>query len=422
MKWIQSTEQKQWEIIEQKECDNAEELRLGEPIGKPLYGFGCCISELGVEAIRELPKDAQDEIFDELFTAEGCGFSFCRLPIAANDFAKSWYSYNECEGDYAMEHFSIERDRKYILPAVVEAMKRSPTLRFFASPWSPPTWMKHPPVYNYGRLIQTPENLKAYALYFKKYLEAYRQEGVRVEQIHVQNEIHADQKFPSCLWSGEELADFIVNYLAPVIGKDAEIWFGTINGPEQTTKTRHRQFLSRAMQVEGFADAISGASYQWAGKFGITQAAEDYPALNTINSEMECGDGTNTWEYAMYSYEMMHHYFKYGARACVYWNMALPADSISTWGWKQNSLVTVKDGSYVYNPEFYLIKHFSHFVHEGAVMLSTKGGLSSSATAFQNPDGSRVAVIMNPFDFEKAVMLEGKSYMLAPRSFNTLLL
>lgn len=422
MKWIQSTESNQWRECTPTPRTSGEVLHVGEAPGRPLYGFGCCISEICAEAIRTLSQKQQDEIFDELFGEGGCGFSFCRLSVGANDFAKSWYSYNECEGDYAMEHFSISRDEKYILPAIRDAQKRSPRLRFFASPWSPPTWMKYPAVYNYGRLVQTKENLDAYALYFKRYLDAYRAEGVNITQLHVQNEIHADQKFPSCLWSGEELANFIVHHLAPMLDGQTEIWFGTVNGPEKDTETRHRQFLARAMQVEGFAEAINGASYQWAGKFGITQAAEDYPTLNTINSEMECGDGENTWEYAMYAYEMMHHYFKNGARACVYWNMALPADSISTWGWKQNSLISVRDGGYVFTPEFWLIKHFAHFVKEGAVMLRTHGAHSSCTTVFQNPDGSRVAVVMNPFEFEKTLTVEGKSYPLAPRSFSTILL
>lgn len=422
MKWMVSTEDCRWREVETTAASGGEVLSIGDAIGKPLYGFGCCISELGAKAIGTLPTKKQDEVYDLLFSDADCGFRFARLSIGANDFAESWYSYNECEGDYGMEHFSIDRDRKYILPAVREAQKRSPDLRFFASPWSPPTWMKYPAVYNYGRFVESEENLRAYALYFKKYLEAYRAEGINVTQIHVQNEIHADQKFPSCVWSGEALANFIVNYLSPAIGDAAQIWFGTVNGPEKNTETRHRQYLGRAMQVKGFREAIGGVSYQWAGKFGITQAAEDYPELDTINSEMECGDGTNTWEYAMYAYEMMHHYFKYGARACVYWNMALPADSISTWGWKQNSLVAVRDGEYVLTPEFYLIRHFARFVKEGAVMLSTKGGMSTCSTVFRNPDGTRVAVVMNPFDFEKVLEIEGKGYALPPRSFNTIVL
>jgi glucosylceramidase len=421
-KWIVSTENNQWYESEAVSSNDGEALVIGEAVGKPLYGFGCCISELGVKAIFSLPKEKQNDIFDLLFGEENCGFNFCRLPIGANDFAEGWYSYNEHEGDYEMAHFSIDRDKKYIIPAIREVQKRSAKLRFFASPWSPPTWMKYPAVYNYGKFIEEEKNQQAYALYFKKYLEAYFTEGINVTQVHVQNEIHANQKFPSCVWSGEALANFIVKYLYPEIGDMTEIWFGTINGPEKDTETRHRQFLSRAMQVEGFGEAISGASYQWAGKFGITQAQEDYPELNTINSEMECGNGSNTWEYAMYSYEMMHHYFKHGARACVYWNMALPKDSFSTWGWKQNSLISVDNGEYVLTPEFYLIRHFAQYVKEGAVMLSTKGEMSSNSTVFRNPDGSRVGIFLNPFPFEKILTVEGKNYILPPRSFHTILL
>ena len=421
-KWIASTENEPWkEVCSSTECEG-EKLELGERIGKPLFGFGCCISEICVEAVERLPSELQNEIFDGLFGKDGCSFSFCRLPIGANDFAESWYSYNEHEGDYDMEHFSAERDRKYIIPAIKKAQQRSENLRFFASPWSPPTWMKYPAVYNYGRIVENEKNLRAYALYFKKYLQAYRDENIDIRQIHVQNEIHANQKFPSCLWSGESLARFIVDYLKPAIGDDAEIWFGTVNGPEKDIETRHRNYLLRAMQLDGFCEAIGGVSYQWAGKFGITQAKEDAPELDTINSEIECGDGENTWEYAMYTAEMMHHYFKFGARACVYWNMALPEASMSTWGWKQNSLVRIENGTYRFTPDFYVIKHFSHFVKEGAVMLSTKGHMSSNVTVFENPDGSRVAIAVNPFDFEKVLCIEGENYALSPRSFNTIVL
>ena len=424
MKWISTTEKKRWYENTCLSDKTGDILTIGEPIGKPLYGFGCCISEICIQAIRGLDSKKQVEIFKELFSEDGCGFEFCRLPIGANDFAESWYSYNECEGDYNMENFSVERDYKYIIPAVKQAMAYSPNLRFFSSPWSPPTWMKFPKVYNYGRLVLTEENQRAYALYFKKYLEAYKKEGIRIEQIHVQNEFHSDQKFPSCVFDGDSLEQFITNYLYPSVGNDVEIWYGTVNGPEtdkyRLYTTRHHQFLAKAMENKRFRDAISGASYQWAGKFGITQAAEDYPELNTLNGEMECCDGQNSWQQALYAYEMMHHYFKYGARACVYWNMALGKGSISTWGWKQNSLICVDGENYEFMPDFYIIKHFAHFVKNGAVMLNTQGRASSCATVFKNLDGNRVAIVVNPYDFEKILTVEDNNYVLPPRSFNTI--
>ena len=122
------------------------------------------------------------------------------------------------------------------------------------------------------------------------------------------------------------------------------------------------------------------------------------------------------------SYHLMRHYFFNGARANVYRNMALENEGLSTRGWRQNSLLSVKDGEVARNPEFYLLLHFAHYVKKGAVMLATQGEMSSNTAVFRNPDGSRAAVILNPYPFSKTVTLEGKHLCLKARSFNTVLL
>ena len=424
MGWISSTENNKWFEENNYSDKKGIEIVIGEEKGKPLYGFGACLSELGVKAISELPQEIKKLVYDDFFGEDACGFSFCRLSIGANDFGESWYSYNETENDYEMRNFTIERDKKYIIPAIKEAQKRSKQLSFFASPWSPPTWMKFPKVYNHGRFVMNPDNLKAYALYFRKYLEAYEQEGIKISQIHVQNEIFADQKFPSCVWDGADLVTFISEYLLDEIGDKTEVWYGTINGPEEShlLTSRHNQFLNLLMQNEKCLKYVKGASYQWAGKFGILQAEEDYPELNTINSEWECGDGQNTWTYAMYGFEMFRHYFSHGARACVYWNIALDERGMSTWGWPQNSLINIIGDKVVYNPDYYMVKHYSYFVKKGAVMLNTKSSFNTNVAVFRNPDGKKIAVIMNPFEEDKIVTIEGKNYILKPRSFNSIVL
>jgi len=422
MQHVYSTETEKWITSTDATIQQGTELTIGDVIGKPLFGWGCCISEICVKAINSLSKEQQTEIYDALFGADGCGFEYCRLSIGANDFAESWYSYNETEGDYAMDNFSIDRDRKYIIPAVREAQKRSPNLTFFASPWSPPTWMKFPKVYNYGRLIQTEENLKAYALYFKKFLEAYKAENVNISAVCPQNEFFADQKFPSCLYTPKELESFL-SYLVDEVGDMADVYYGTCNGPDPYSEYGlHSEYLGYLMQNPKLREKVKGGAFQWNGKFAIMQAKEDYPDLDFIQSECQCGDGENTWDFAMYICHLLHHYTVYGARANVYWNMALENDGVSTWGWRQNSLVSVKDGSFTYNPEFYLLKHFSHFVKKGSVLLSVKGEMSSNTTAFKTPDGNIVAVILNPYEFEKTVTIKGKSFVLKPCSFNTIVL
>ena len=174
------------------------------------------------------------------------------------------------------------------------------------------------------------------------------------------------------------------------------------------------------MQNPVIRDSIKGVSYQWAGKMGILNCEEDYPQLDTVNSEWECGEGKNTWDYAMYGFETWRHYFAHGSRACVYWNIALDSRNQSTWGWGQNSLMTIDGDDITYNPDYYMVKHFANKVKQGAVMLKTEGGMSTNSCVFRNSDGSRVAVIMNPFEFEKTLTIENNNYILKPKSVNTI--
>lgn len=77
-----------------------------------------------------------------------------------------------------------------------------------------------------------------------------------------------------------------------------------------------------------------------------------------------------------------------------YWNMSLFDGEVSTWGWQQNSLISVdyETGSYKYNYEYYEMKHASHFIKPGAVYLGTSGS-HDQVLAFQNPDKSIVLLI-----------------------------
>jgi glucosylceramidase len=235
IQWVSTTKEAYWnqqEVVQT--AAGPANLSLTNQTGRIIEGFGGCFNELGFTALENLPEEERSKVYDELFSPDGaCKFTICRLPIGASDYALEWYSHNEVDNDFTMEYFNIDRDRKYLIPYIKEALKRNPDMKLFASPWSPPTWMKFPKAYNYGKLRWEKEILEAYALYFVKFIEAYEQEGIKIHQIHVQNEVVADQKFPSCVWSGEELQEFIRDYLGPAFEKhniETEIWLGTING------------------------------------------------------------------------------------------------------------------------------------------------------------------------------------------------
>ncbi len=415
-------------------------LRLTGVKKQEVKGFGGCFNEIGWEVLQKIKDKHRNDFLDELFQEENCGFRMGRVPIGANDFSLSWYSCDEADDDYELEHFNIERDKKFTIPFVKEAIKRQPGFSLFASPWSPPTWMKTKKVYNYGTIRMEDKVLDAYAKYLVKFIQEYKKEGITVNQIHVQNEPMADQKFPSCLWTGEQMRDFIKNHLGPVTEKnsaDTEIWVGTINGPfvdfmmgptSAPFSEYYDQFENTILSDKEARKYITGLGFQWGGKHVIEQTVLSYPELRYMQTESECGDGRNTWEQAEYIYRQMWHYFYHGVESYIYWNLALPEGGVSTWGWSQNSLITINEETkkIAYQPEFYIMKHFSHFVKKGARVLETSGRFASNAVAFENPDGEIVIVVGSNMNQARKFMFEdGKhsfSSVIEPHTIHTFII
>jgi glucosylceramidase len=390
-------------------------------------GFGGCFNELGWIALQRLAARDRDRVLDALFdpARDGLRFTFCRLPIGASDYAAEWYSHDEHPDDTSLRKFSIARDREYLIPYIRLAMQRQPGLRLFASPWSPPTWMKFPRAYNYGTLIWEKPILRAYAQYFVKFLRAYAREGIPIAQVHPQNEPVVSQKFPSCVWTGPELQAFIRDHLAPALrraGLETEIWLGTLNTDE------YDEYVLGVLADPAARRCISGVGFQWAGKGAIQRTHQAWPDLRLMQTENECGDGRNTWAHAGYVFNLFQHYLSNGANAYLYWNMVLDEGGESTWGWRQNSLVTVDPASKraSFTPEYTVMKHFSRYIEPGATRLVTTGPWAGNSVLFENPGGERVLVVRNPLPQEERLALalpEGTVGVdLAPESLNTLVL
>ncbi|MBN1517224.1 glycosyl hydrolase [Candidatus Sumerlaeota bacterium] len=433
---IQSTSDRLWNIDEQGVTPGgagAPNLIVTNQTGQTWKGFGGCFNELGWRMLSGLTPEKRDAVFRDLFAPDGdCRFTFCRVPIGASDYAESWYSLNEHPDDFAMEHFSIERDQNALIPYIREAQKWQPDLKFFASPWGPPTWLKRPAEYHGGSLITEEKYCSAYALYLLKFAQAYKAQGIPIAQIHVQNEPMFAHNFPSCVWTGEQMRDFIRDYMGPLFereGVDTEIWAGTINGPQgDQLHPNCNHFVNLILEDPEARKHVSGVGYQWAGKLAIQRTRQSWPDLPLMQTENECGDGRNTWDYACYVWDLFYHYITNGAEAYIYWNMALQPEGESTWGWKQNSLITVdpETGDVTCNPEYYVMKHFSRYIRPGAQRLNLLGRWSGYAVGFRD-DRSIVLAVRNPFAEAKELQIElpgaaRYSCRLQPLSINTLVL
>jgi glucosylceramidase len=379
---------------------------------RTIQGFGGCFNELGWTALSALQDQDRQSVLRELFhPTEGARFTYCRTPIGANDFSIGPYSYDETDGDFELKSFSVDHDLATLVPFIHAAQSLQPKLRLWASPWTPPSWMKRNSFYAAGRshadqkdngirpdqighagqdLFRVePPYLEAYARYFGKYVEAYASLGIPIRMVMPQNEFNSVQPFPSCPWTAAGLASFL-HYLGPEMARHkVDIFFGTLERGDI-------KLLQTAMYDPIVGPIIKGVGIQWAGKNALSAIAETYPDLPILGSEQECGDGNNDWAYTSYCWQLMKTYFRNGACAYMYWNIALEQGVPSTWGWKQNSLVTVdtEAKTFRYTHDFYLLKHLTHFVEVGAHRLETSG-TCDDALAFRNPDGTVILLLRN---------------------------
>ncbi|MCQ2147717.1 MAG: hypothetical protein MJZ16_09400, partial [Bacteroidales bacterium] len=231
------------------------------------------------------------------------------------------------------------------------------------------------------------EYLDAYALYFKKYVQAYREKGINIFMVMPQNEFNSAQNFPSCTWTVAGLLKFMQKLVPAMKEEGVEVYYGTV-------ERANRGMVDTIFMDPGIGDDVKGVSFQWAGKGILKDINESYPQKAMVMSEQQCFNGANSWKDFIAAWDLLKENLDNGVEIYDYWNMSLFDGEVSTWGWQQNSLISVdyETGSFKYNYEYYEMKHASHFMKPGAVYLGTSGS-HGEVVAFQNPDKSIVLLI-----------------------------
>ena len=395
-------------------------------------GFGGTFNEAGWDALGALTDTAErDRAIKLLFSpAEGANFAWGRIPLGASDYALSRYTLDDPPGNAAdpnMEHFSIARDEMALIPYIKAAQAVKGDIKFWASPWTPPPWMKTPAQYDgtdegpggnpaptYEAYINDDSaTLQAYALYFARFIEAYGEKGIPIDHVQPQNEPGYDTRYPSCLWDAGLLSTFVKTYLGPTLAErtpNTKIWFGTLSN-DQT-------YPNDIMGLSGDAlNYVTGVGLQWNTMGRIPSLLGMKSDLLIMQTEHKCGNypftvnnpapfqppafnadkPQNDHAYAMESWYYIRQWIKAGVHAYSAWNMVL--DTVgknldAQRPWPQNALLVVDRAAnkLIETPAYYVFRHLSFFVDPGATHLTTTGG---DALAFKNPDGSIVTVVFN---------------------------
>lgn len=383
-------------------------------------GFGASFTDSAAYLVDEiLPADAKTSLMTNLFDPElGIGLGVIRNPMGASDYARSIYSYDDQpagEIDPELADFSILHDKKSILPLTKWAKRLNPDLTLFASPWSPPAWMKTTDTMNGGKL--KPEFYTAYANYFVKYIQAYEAEGLTIDAVTPQNEpLFMPLHYPSMEFLAHEEANFVRDYLKPAFvtaGLSTKIFAYDHNWDR----------IDYAFDIMDFAsEAVDGMAWHWYGGRPVTQSRiqEHFPTLETHFTEGSGGEWIPEFEPAFSNVmrtgiEIMRHY----SRSFVLWNLALDENNGPTVPGFGNStcrgLVRINQQTkeLTYTLDYYALAHFSKFVKTGATCIESTQETAVKNVAFLNEDGSIVTVIFNDSEVAETYTLELDNQVIA---------
>jgi glucosylceramidase len=401
-------------------------------------GIGAAITDASAEVFAALPQSRQEEFLKACYdTEEGIGYTLARVPIHSCDFSSGSFTY-VADGDGELKTFSIDHDRQYRIPLIKKAIQAAGgTLPLYASPWSPPAFMKsNGNMLHGGKLL--PEFYEAWALYYTKFIRAYENEGMPIWGITLQNEPMAVQRWESCIYTAEEERDFLKNHLGPVMHREG------LGNKKIIVWDHNRDLITDRANV--IFDDPEASKYAWGIGFhwyevwaggeymyeNLARVKESYPDKQLIFTE-GCVEGFDAERYQHWANgerygQSMINDFNRGTVAWTDWNILLDQtggpNHVGNFCFAPLHADT-RTGELIYTPSYYYIGHFSKFIRPNARRVSTVSSRSHLlSTSFVNEDGSIATVVMNQgshrIDYHMMVGQQCISETIPPRSIQTL--
>ncbi len=401
-------------------------------------GIGGALTDASAETFYKMSKSRQDELLKAYFNKQqGIGYTIARTNISSCDFSSDMYNYVSGT-DAELSTFSIAHDKKYKIPFIKEAMQAAGgKLTFFASPWSPPAFMKtNNNVLQGGKLKKG--FYQSWADYFSKFIKAYKAEGIPVWGVTIQNEPMATQRWESCIYTDEEERDFLKNNLGPTLQKDG---LGSVKiiGWDHNRDLLYQRASTLLNDPEA-AKYLWGIGFHWYEPWSggnpmyenVQRVHEAFPDKNLLFTE-GCKEAfdlgkINEWSLGEKYGDNMIHDFNNGMTGFTDWNILLDEkggpNHVGNFCFAPVH-ANLQTGDLIFTNAYYYIGHFSKYIQPGAKRIISSASRSQlQTTAFKNPDGSVAVLVMNSGNAktEYAVWLKGKAVKLIalPHSMATL--
>lgn len=424
--------------------DNPISIKLmPEEMFQTITGFGGSFTESSAYLLNNLGEENRKKIIEAYFGDSGAKYSLTRTHINSCDFSLKNYSYAPIEGDKELKNFSIEEDKDDIIPMIKDAMAVSKDgFKIISSPWTAPPWMKDNNSYVGGKLL--PEYYDTWALFFSKYFDAYKAEGIDIWGITVENEpLGNGNNWESMHFTPEEMTSFVENHLGPRLEADGKSDI-KILGYDQN-REHLEEWVDVMYENEATSKYYAGAAIHWyASTYEVFPEALQYahnkaPDKHLIQSEA-CVDaevphwqddlwywskeGTDWgWDWAPEEDKKFHPkyvpVYRYArdiigclnnwVDGWVDWNMVLDRQGGPNWfkNWCVAPVIVDPEADEVYfTPIYYTLSHFSKFIRPGATVIGLENTDESLLiTAAKNPDGTIAVVLLNQDSSKKEFTL-----------------
>ncbi|WP_425597761.1 glycoside hydrolase family 30 protein [Winogradskyella flava] len=420
--------------------ENASKIVLNpEKEYQTITGFGGAFTEASAYLLNKLSKENRTKIINAYFSSEGANYSLTRTHMNSCDFSVSNYSYAPVEGDKNLEYFTIEEDKDDLIPFIKDAMAASADgFKIFGSPWTAAPWMKDNNKWVGGKLL--PEYYDTWALFFSKYVDAYKAEGIDIWGFTVENEpLGNGNNWESMHYSPDEMTNFVVNHLGPKLEADGK---GDLKILGYDQNREHlKEWVDSQYKNDETSKYFDGTAIHWyASTFEVFPEELQYaynkaPNKLLIQSEACIDAETPVWKDDAWYFKKeatdwgftwapekdKHLHPKYApvnryARdiiGClnnwvdgwVDWNMVLDTKGGPNWfkNWCIAPVIVDPEKDEVYfTPLYYTMAHFSKYIRPNAKVIGIENTDEAlMVTAAKNPDGSIAVVVFNEGDTAK---------------------
>lgn len=398
----------------------------GQPM-QTIDGFGFALTGGSAGLLMKMNSADRSKILREVFAADGnnIGVSYLRLTLGASDLNSFVFSYNdlkEGETDFELKKFTLAQDLKDVIPVMREILAINPDIKIMSSPWSAPAWMKTNNNVRGGQLKK--DCYDVYALYFVKYIQAMKEQGITIDAITIQNEPLNSRNTPSMFWFENEQADFIKNHLGPALRK-AGLLTKIVLFDHNLDRPDFPLALLADHEVAKYADG--SGFHHYAGDFGamslVHMARPDKNIYFTEQMVVE-RPGSPSIDISGQVNRLIIGACRNWSKNVILWNLA--ADPLNdphtdNGGCSMcQGAVTLDGNTVTKNIAWYTIAHASKFVRPGSVRIASTtrgdrtvalyedeqrpGAFRAALTentnvlpnvAFKTPDGSIVMIVVN---------------------------